>query len=155
MVIIAFGVSQVLASGYALWRGGAPERSVALMLLAAAFASWSIPFGHMSFHSVFWPVFWIDLILLIGLTTIAIFADRFWPIWIAACQFMTVAGHGVRAYEPEMWATAYWFIIGSIAYPMLAILVVGAWRHQRRLLQGREFAWTMQRHRYEQAELQL
>lgn len=119
------------------------------MLLVAAIANWLVPAGYTSFSSVFWPILWIDLTLLLGLTAVATFADRFWPIWIAACQFITVAGHGVRAYDPDLLAAAYWLIIGSIAYPMLAMLVVGVWRHHRRLPSGHEFACTAQRHRHE------
>lgn len=119
------------------------------MLLVAAITNWLVPAGYTSFNSVFWPILWIDLTLLFGLTAVATFADRFWPIWIAACQFITVAGHGVRAYEPDLLAAAYWLIIGSIAYPMLAMLVVGVWRHHRRSLSSREFACTAQRHRHE------
>lgn len=154
MIVIIFNAVQAIAAGYALWRGGGPERVVALLLLAASLATLMVPAGETSFHRVFWPVLWIDLTLLVSLAGVAAFADRFWPTWIASCQFMTVAGHGVRAYEPELWAAAYWLIIGSIAYPMLAMLVMGAWRHHRRLPSGHEFAWTAQRHRHERAAAQ-
>lgn len=150
-MIAFFNAVQIIVSGYALWKGGIPERIVALMLVAASLATLLVPTALHAFHSVFWSVLWIDLILLAGLTGVAAFADRFWPIWIAACQFVTVVGHGLRAYEPELWAMAYWSIISIIAYPMLAMLVLGVWRHRRRSPSGHEFAWTVQRHRHERA----
>jgi hypothetical protein len=146
IVVVIFNIVQAFVAGYALWRGGAPERSVSLLLLVASLSTWLVPARHLSYHHIFWPVLWIDLALLLGLAGITAFADRFWPMWITACQLVTVAGHGVRAYDPELWAMAYWFITGSIAYPMLVILVVGTWRHHRRLPSGVEFAWTAQRH---------
>lgn len=151
MFVAAFGIIQFLVSGYAFWKGGAPERCVATLLLIAAITSWSVPAGAETFHHVFWPVFWIDTSLLLGLTLVAIFADRFWPLWVTACQILAVACHGVRGYDPGLWALTYWLIVGSIAYPMLALLVAGTWRHQCRQHSGVEFGWTAHRLRRERA----
>ncbi len=151
MDVAMFNGIQAAALIYGFWRGGQPERIIAVLLLSASISTLLVPAHTSAFHSVFWPVLWIDIVLLLGLVAVAAFADRFWPMWIAACQLLTIAGHGVRAYEPGLWALAYWFIIVSIAYPMLGLLVVGAWRHHRRLPSGREFSWTVQRHRHEDA----
>src|SRR3546814_13048053 len=48
---------------------------------------------------------------------------------------------------------AYWWIVGKISYPMIAILVIGTLRHDRRKrLGGPEFGWTHERHRARRSE---
>src|SRR3546814_4609403 len=60
--------------------------------------------------------------------SLANFADRFWPMWLAAFQLVAVASHGASAYNPGILPVAYWWIVGKISYPMIAILVIGTLR---------------------------
>src|SRR3546814_5986569 len=76
-------------------------------------------------------------------------------MWLAAFQLVAVAAHGASAYNPGILPVAYWWIVGKISYPMIAILVIGTLRHDRRKrLGGPEFGWTHERSEEHTSELQ-
>lgn len=143
-----FVVAQILASGYACWRGGAPERLAALALLIAMCATASVPHSHfISYHSIYWDVVRVDLALFVWLTAVALIADRFWPMTIAALQLVALMAHGVKGYDHAVVAVAYWLVVGKTAYLMLAVLAIGTSRHHHRRRQGfPEYAWSFKRH---------
>ncbi len=118
---------------FALRHGGRPERIVALAFLLAAVASSAMMFSARdAFRSVDALLFAMDLALLAGLVVIAACANRFWPIWISALHLLTIAVHGVKAYDPSLVPWMYAAAVSKIAYPMLALLVIGTERHRRR-----------------------
>jgi hypothetical protein len=134
---------------YAFRRGGAPERCVASLLLAAAIASYLLPHvrGYTYFH-VEWQRVAVDTLLLGGLVAVSLAADRFWPLYLTAFHALTVMTHGVRAYDPAVLPIVYTRVAAWLAYPGLLLLVIGVARHQRRLRAGtHEFDWTFQRRR--------
>lgn len=134
-----------LLTAQAAWRGGAPERLASAAMLAATVATMlsNAAMVH-AFRKVEWPLLWIDIGLLAALVLIALFADRFWPIWIAALQGLTVAGHAARAVDPQILPYAYWLMLGKISYPMIALLAIAIERHQWRKQQGYpEAAWSI------------
>lgn len=148
IVIVAFMILLFLVAAYAQWRGGAPERIAAICMVAAMMGTFWAGLSNPSYRGVEWGMLLIDFGLLLALMILAGAADRFWPIWLASFQLVAVAAHGVTAYNPEILPVAYWWIVGKIAYPMVAILAIGTRRHYRRTLSGRqEYAWTYQRHR--------
>jgi hypothetical protein len=142
--ILLFFTAQVLVSGFAIWRGGKPERVVGSSLLAAMVASALVPVApRESYYSLHLPLFAIDLLLLSTLILVAARANRFWPIWLAALQLVAIGVHGVRAYDPHILPIVYARIVGEIAYPMLALLVIGTVRHHSRALRlGGERDWS-------------
>lgn len=154
MGIAFFAVMMLLLAVQAALRGGAPEQIAAASLLVAALVT-GLTSGDtaLTFTQVPWNVFWIDTGLLCVLMGLALYADRFWPMWIAALQLVTVAGHGARGYAPDILPSVYWWLLGKTSYPMMALLCIGIERHQQRLRQGMpEFAWSHHRQRIEAAE---
>lgn len=141
--IAVFYVTLIVLVAFALRRGGAPERTVAWMMFAAAVAtSLAALLPGIGFAHVPLGVLAIDLGLLAGLCAVVVYADRYWPIWIAALQFLAIAIHGVRAYDPKLVPLVYAWAIGEIAYPMFALLAIGVVRHKRReALNGPERGW--------------
>lgn len=117
---------------------------MALLLLLAAAATLATPMvPGVSYFTVFVAVLWIDLALFLGLTAVSAFANRYWPMWMAALQLFAIATHLARAYDPHFWAAAYWLVTTKIAYPMLLLLFVGTVRHRRRLRMGLpERSWS-------------
>lgn len=144
-----FLLLQLMVTGYAVARGGAPERVAGVTLLFAAIITLVAPLViGVDFNHVAWALFLVDGPLLILLMTLAVFADRYWPVWLAALQMVAIGNHGVRAYDPIVLGYAYWFMAGKVSYPMLMIVAVGTMRHKRRLREGLpEYAWTYQRMR--------
>jgi hypothetical protein len=139
-----FLAATAAASAYAVRRGGQPERISAALVVAATIATMVIPAA--SYRTVVWPLFAIDAALLVGLVAVALVADRFWPLYLAAVQLLTVALHGVRAYDLVILPAVYARIGGELGYLAIGILAVGTWRHWRR---GDEPDWSWQPNRGE------
>lgn len=142
-VLIFLGLL-LLACGYALFRGGAPERTVAAAMLAAVMADLTL---HSQFSTLFSrldiSVFVIDLVLLAIFAAVALNAERFWPIWLTAIQAVATLMHVARALRLEILAEAYGALVAFWAYPMVALLAIGTWRHRKRLKQyGAERSWS-------------
>lgn len=132
--IVLFELLQLAVSGYALLRGGLPERWVAAMLLIASWTTLvasAFPIG--GFRTVELYRLSIDLALAVGLIAVALRANRFWPLWMAAFQLVTMGLHGVRAYDPGILPIVYSRLTGQIAYPMCIVLVLGTRHYRRRL----------------------
>jgi len=141
--VIFFNLLQLAVSGYAVIRGGAPERIVGLSLLVATLATRVLqqPFA-IRFVGVEWGVFVIDLALLLVLLAVALFADRFWPMWLAAFQLLGTGAHVVRALDPEVMRAAYAILMAGWSYPMILVLAVGTRRHVNRTRSGRDLDWS-------------
>ncbi|KQN28847.1 hypothetical protein ASE88_07485 [Sphingomonas sp. Leaf38] len=131
-ILIYYAVALATCS-FAFRHGGMPERAVAVAFLLAAIGSSMLAFtARPAFRSVDGALLSVDLVLLAGLVAVALFANRFWPIWISALHLLAIAVHGVRAYDPSLVPWMYAAAISKIAYPMLALLVAGTERHRRR-----------------------
>ena len=142
--VILFNAVLLVACAIAFAIGGAPERWTAIVFLAGAMATFILPFRHHeSWHSVHLEVLLVDVIVLCGLVGVALRADRFWPLYVSALHLITIAIHGVKAFQPALVPWMYAGASGKIAYPMLALLTIGAWRHRHRLAQyGRDRDWS-------------
>lgn len=129
---------------YALARGGTPERFGALtLLLGYALTVVATTNSTVSSSSVEIGVLVVDLLCLAALVTLAIRAERFWPLWLAALQLLTVAAHGAKFADPETIRRAYEFLMVFWSYPMIFLLIVGTWRHQQRISRlGYDRAWS-------------
>ena len=144
MHVIVFSSILVMTCGYALWRGGAPERWAAILFAAAAAASLATPF-HVgrSFHTVERGFLAIDALLFLSLLPIALRANRFWPMWVTALQLLTIGIHGVKAYDPMLVSWIYNSASGKMSYPIVIMLAIGVARHRSRLTAyGSDPDWT-------------
>lgn len=141
--VILFSILLLLASGYAVAKGGAPERVVGLSLLLAF--TLSILFQQPSaarFLGVEWGILAVDFGLLGILLSVALYADRFWPLWVAALQALGTGGHLVRGMDHGIEPIAYAILLASWSYPMVLLLAVGTMRHQRRRRHGPTLDWS-------------
>jgi hypothetical protein len=130
---IVFFTVQLLVCLYALWRGGMPERLTAWMMALAAILTSILAYElRISFSQVSVVIVLIDVALLIGLVLLALRADRFWPIWVAALQLLSIGIHVTRGLDPTILPMVYNRTLGKVAYPMMVLLVIGTFRHQRR-----------------------
>ena len=142
MNVLIFNLALLIACGFALVRGAAPERMVAMLMASAALAT-LLAGSNFRFARVETSVFVIDALLMVGLVAVALLANRFWPIWLASLQIIAFAFHGVRAYIQDLPGWSYQRAVSLIAYPMLLILLVGAQRHHARIkLRGSEPSWS-------------
>lgn len=143
--VYLFAALLVLTSGYALWRGGAPERIVALALSSAYVAtvmSWS-PLPE-RFYGVELNVFATDCALFASLLLVALRADRAWPLLVAALQLDALGAHFVKLVAPDTIRVAYALLIAIWSWPIQMILAVATWRHSARVAaSGGDRAWAL------------
>ena len=134
----------MIASGYAIARGGAPERIAGLVLLLAAMATWLVqnavvlPYAHVGVGASL-----IDVLLLGGLLALAMRADRFWTMWMVALHALGTSAHIAKAIDPDGDRLAYAILVKVWSYPIILILAVATIRHQRRVRSaGTDADWS-------------
>ena len=129
----------LLCCGYAFFRGGPPERICAVVMVAGAALSLlamllsSARFAHLEIG-----VFVVDLAVLAGFVGIALFSERYWPMWMSSMQLVAVMSHSTSLLISTPMPWAYAVAIAFWGYPMLAMLAWGTARHRGRV---RRFQW--------------
>lgn len=147
--IILFNILLLGTCGYAILRGGMPEKLTGWLLIVAAALTFATGWRRGMFQQVEVTLFSIDLVLLVGLTVIALKADRLWPMFLAAFQLDSAAIHVLKLFDADMIRITYALMIAIWSYPMLLILAVGTLRHQRRLARfGGDRAWSLAMDRF-------
>lgn len=141
-----FYAIQIGASGYALWRGGAPERLTGLALLIAAVSTGLLQRDFPSlFSGVEVGVMVVDVLLLLAMIGITLRADRFWPAWITALHALGSGAHLAKAISPEVIRLVYAVLAAAWSYPIVLVLVIGTMRHSQRIrTRGWDLDWSRQ-----------
>ena len=121
--------------GYALIRGKADARIVALVFLVGDLATLAL--RSSTYSTVETSVLVIDIIAFLAFTYAALISDRFWPLWVSGLQLTTSLGHALKAVDSHLMPLAYAAALRFWAYPILIILAIGTWRSHRRTLQER------------------
>ena len=138
MSLPIFLIWLILCCGYALLRGGAPERAGAgLLVLAFALGlpvHWA--FDAAGYRSAIAGTAAIDVALLAALVILAQRSTRFWPLWVAGWQLAAIIAHLAKLLDPGMLAVGYAIQAQIWAYPMVLATAIGAWRHRARLAAG-------------------
>ena len=145
MRILLFTVLLIGSCGYAIWKGGAPERVVGASL-AAAYIATLMTYSELSvrFVEVEVGTMVVDLALLLALVAVALRADRGWPLLLAGLHLSSVGAHIVKLLDVDMIRVTYALMIAIWSYPMLIALAIGTRRHQLRLKrQGYDRAWSL------------
>ncbi len=121
----------VIACGFALWKGGKPERIGGVAMLLA----WIIqPFtvDTKDWLDPQYAAFATDAPLLAVLVWLALRGDRWWPMWASAFQFLGMLMAVIIAVDPRVRPLAYMTAVGLWSYLTVIALVVGTWREARR-----------------------
>ncbi|SOB80710.1 hypothetical protein SAMN06297144_1200 [Sphingomonas guangdongensis] len=128
---------------YALTRGGSPERVGVAILLAAIVASHFVPGSATTrFSRLETGLLAVDFVMLLCVLVLALTAQRYWPMWMAAVLVNTVITH-LLMLTPELMPWSYSVASAAWSYPNPLILAVGSWRHQSRIKRyGTDPAWN-------------
>lgn len=131
--MIVFDVLLLVSCGYALWRGRKYERIAALVFVTATILS---VLGSSPLPARYVGIATGDLIVdtgvLAALVAIALFSDRFWPLWAAGLQLVDSMSHVMKALDSEMIPSVYGAAERFWSFPILLVLLIGAWRSHRR-----------------------
>lgn len=130
----------------AAWRWGAgPERALAGVLVWFRVADWiyhavfaaSLQLTTMDFaHAL------IDVVGCIAAFTVALHANRIYPLWFAAVQLLAVFAHLARAMAVEIIPVVYATMFIAPSYLQIVILALGLWLHRNRVRRfGRYRSW--------------
>jgi|tagenome__1003787_1003787.scaffolds.fasta_scaffold20863742_2 hypothetical protein len=133
ILVILFWLLLLMSCGYALWRGRKYERIAAIVFVAATIVS---ILGHSALRVRYAGLEAGDLIVdtavLFAVIAIALASDRFWPLWVAGLQLVDSMSHLMKAIDPDLLPRVYGAAERFWSYPILLILLIGAWRQQRR-----------------------
>ena len=124
-----------LTIAYAWRRGGQPERAA-----AAAIASMYVldPIYHAiwgqvtAYDQINVGHFVIDTIAWMAMATIALRANRWWTIWLASTQTISVLAHLLRGATSAMHPWVYAAMGRGPSWLEIALLFVGTTLYQRR-----------------------
>ena len=131
--VIVFWLLLLVSCGYALWRGRKYERMAALVFVTATILSilGSSPLRARYVGMATGDMI-VDTAVLLALVAIALVSDRFWPLWAAGLQLVDSMSHLMKAIDADLLPKVYGAAERFWSFPILIILLVGAWRQHRR-----------------------
>lgn len=134
----------LVCCAYVAARGGAPEKlGAAIIFIGSALSTAALSSPAARFTSMEIGVFFVDVAAFVALLVLALRAERFWPLWVAALQLIATAAHAVKLVDPDLIRSAYAIIMGLWTYLVLLIIVLGTWNHRRRLRRfGADRSWS-------------
>jgi len=133
---LAFFLLLVIALVLAFWRGGAPERCGAGVVLAMVL----VQFGGesvlpSSFRSVDPTSLMADAVGTAGFGVLALQARRIWPLWATSLQLLSLSAHFARWADIGIPPTVYAVMRGTPTFLALAAIAIGTilhlWRERR------------------------
>ncbi|WP_422346281.1 hypothetical protein [Parasphingorhabdus sp.] len=128
---------------YALWRGGAPERTIAISYFATWVLDRSVHYftpaeyaemdpGHLVIDFIIWLLFFV----------VAMRARRFWPLCLVSLQTIALVAHTAKFMDVTIVPRAYFVMQYATSFPVLITLAIGTYCHQRRLtIYGTDPSW--------------
>jgi hypothetical protein len=134
----------IACCGYVALRGSPPEWIGAAIVAVGSFLSLAaLSFTATIYRSLEIGVFLVDVAALLAFLVLALRAERIWPLCVTALQVIGTAAHAVKLVDPQVIPSAYAFALRFWAYPMMLILVLGTWNHQKRLARfGVDKSWS-------------
>jgi hypothetical protein len=130
---VFFLAAFLLTISYALRHGGAPERGAAGIMASGLIVTLiDLSFVSHRFHGPEYGVALVDASMLVGFLCLALTADRFWTLWVAALQAVTVISHLAMILKPVPLPAYYKNTIQLWSYPQVALLAVGTLRYRLR-----------------------
>src|SRR5438874_10942711 len=131
-LVILFWLLLVVSCGYALWRGRKYERIAALVFVSATVISILGHSPHERYVAIEAADLIVDTLVLMAVVAIALASDRFWPLWVAGLQTVDSLSHLMKAVDADLVPHVYAAAERFWSYPILLILLIGAWRQDQR-----------------------
>lgn len=134
--MIFFLAILLVALGYAVRRGGGPERAMAAIAIAMVVSDAALHrFVPVEFATLDTGHLVIDLFGASSTTLLALVAHRFWPMCAAVLHILPLLAHSSRILDVTLHPAAYLTMQVTPSWLIPPILILATWRHQRRLAQ--------------------
>ncbi len=122
-----------VSCGYALWRGDRDARIAAMVcIVATGMTVVLLTPGSTRYVLVETGVMAVDVATLGAFVALALFSQRFWPLWVAGLQMTASAAHALKFIDNALVPLAYAVAERFWGYPILLIIGLGAFRAHRR-----------------------
>jgi hypothetical protein len=128
-LIISFTIT-VLVTGFALWKGGPPERLTGAFLFISAQITFLV--ADRRWMDVQFAVMCIDIFAFALFVFLALFADRWWTLWSAGLQGLGVVIHLAFWAQHKVISLVYSTALNLIGYAIFLTLVIGTISRIRR-----------------------
>ncbi|NBB14550.1 hypothetical protein GVN21_04145 [Caulobacter sp. SLTY] len=128
-LIVSFGIA-VLVNGFAVWKGGPPERLTGIFLFVSAQITFLV--ADRRWMDVQFAVMCIDILAFGLFVALALFADRWWTLWTAGLQGLGVVIHLAFWAQQKVISLVYATALNLIGYAIFLTLVIGTIAHIRR-----------------------
>ena len=133
MNVVLYLTLLAASCGYALWRGDRDARIAAMVcIIATALSVLLLTPGPARYQLVEGGAMAVDLATLAAFVMLALFSERFWPLWVAGLQLTASTAHALKLFDASLIPYAYAAAERFWSYPILLIIAVGAYRAHRR-----------------------
>lgn len=126
-IAVAF---DVVVLGYALWRGGKPERIAAITMVVMIVTAGLVQ-DFRFLPGPQWGPAIVDLAFVALLIWMTVHYKRYWTIVAAGLQVTTIAAHLVLVLQPNIDRWAYIAVLNLLGYGVIGAIGWGAWRQSR------------------------
>jgi hypothetical protein len=109
------------------WRGKSCEKLGAWIALAGSLLTSIVPWGGI-WEALAVPIFVIDLFVLAGFWSLALFSSSFWPYWATGWQLVGSLIHVQRLMFDDIMEEPYGLLSMYIAYPILIVIMLSSLR---------------------------
>ncbi|WP_373476209.1 hypothetical protein [Sphingorhabdus sp.] len=107
------------------WRGKSVEKAGAWIALSGSLFTSTVAWGGI-WEAFAVPVFIIDLLVLAGFWSLALFSSRFWPYWATGWQLVGLLVHIQRLMFDDILEKPYGLLSMYIAYPILLVILLSS-----------------------------
>lgn len=107
------------------WRGKSCEKAGAWIALSGSLFTSTVAWGGI-WEAFAVPVFIIDLMVLAGFWSLALFSSRFWPYWATGWQLVGLLVHIQRLMFDDILEKPYGLLSMYIAYPILLVILLSS-----------------------------
>jgi hypothetical protein len=119
--VIAYYTILILTAVAAHWRGASSERMGIWIAVTGSICTSAVPRGGI-WGELAMPIFIIDLLVLGGFWSLALFSNRFWPYWATGWQLVGTLVHIQRGLFDDILEKPYGLLSMYIAYPILGVI---------------------------------
>jgi hypothetical protein len=131
---VGFFFALLLCIAYASMFGGRTGRMGSLIFVLATVLTALGTIVEPTWASTSYTILAVDSGCLLALAALAIYSNRFWPIWAVGFQIVAVATHLATIWIPDIVPKAYQALLSFWSIPILWVMVAGTrkdWRHQK------------------------